>query len=267
MANLLRADFYRLWKTKSYYVCAAVAAALAIFGAVMTQVSINIMKAAVKTEPELQQSVDKMVENTKIGGIGYMSTCMSDNLVPLLIAIVVSLFVCLYFSSGAIKNTHGFGRSEIYGSIFITCSVSALIMMAVYMLFSFAAASVLWGVGKVDTSTVLDFLKILGTVSLLMIGCVSLFLMVAVLIRSNGGTIAINIGSFIVIPLLLNIINSLLIKSDVILPKYWIVNAGAYVAQLKPVNDDIIRSLIVAGCYIVATTAIGLFTFQKRDIK
>jgi ABC-2 type transport system permease protein len=267
MSKLLHADFYRLWKTKSYYICLAVAAAIAIFGAVMTQVSINIMKAATKTEPSMQQGVDKLVENTKTGGFGYLGTCMGDNTIPLLVAIVVSLFVCMYFSSGAIKNAHGFHRSEIYGSVLITSAVSALIMMVVYMLFSFAAASVLWGVGKVDTDIVLGLLKMIGTVSLLLIGCVSLFVMVAMLIRNSGGTIAINIGSFIVVPLLLGIINNLLIKSDVVLVKYWIVNAGAYVAQLKPINDDIIRSLIVAGCYIVVTTAIGLFTFQKRDIK
>jgi len=267
MPKLLRADFYRLWKTKSYYICIAVAAAIAIFGAVMTQVSINMMKAAAKTEPSMQQSVDALTATTKQGGIGYLGTCMNGNFIPLLIAIVVSLFVCMYFSSGAIKNAHGFSRSEIYGSTLIVCSVSALIMMVAYMLFSFAAASVLWGVGKVDTDIVLGLLKMIGTESLLMIGCVSLFVMVAMLIRNSGGTIAINIGSFIVVPILLGIINGLLLKSDVVLSKYWIANAGNFVAQLNPANDDIIRSLIIAGCYIVASTAIGLFTFQKRDIK
>lgn len=267
MSRLLRADFYRLWKTKSYYVCLAVAAAIAIFGAVMTQVSINVMKAAAKTEPSMQQSIDKLVENTKTGGLGYLGTSMSDSTIPLLIAIVVSLFVCMYFSSGAIKNAHGFRRSEIYSSVLITSAVSALILMVVYMLFAFVAATVLWGVGKADTDIILGLLKMIGTVSLLLIGCVSLFVMVATLLRNSGGTIAINLGSFIVVPILLNVINNLLIKSDIVLVKYWIVSASGYVAQLKPLNDDIIRSLIVAGCYIVVSCAVGYFAFEKRDIK
>lgn len=266
MPKLLKAQFYRLWRMKSFYVCLAVAAAFSVLSVVIVQAEMNMYKSMASTEPALQKTADSLSLITKEGGVGRVTGCMEGILIPILIGILISLFICIDFSSGAIKNEHGFHRSEIYVSTLIVTSVLSVIMTLFYMLTSFAAGSIAWGVGTVNKDVILDILKVVGIQNLLIIGCTALFVMVAYLIRNSGGTIAVNLGSQVVVSLILTLISPLLEKHFLI-NQYWICDALGYVAKSNLPNDDIIRSLIVAGCYIVATTAIGLFTFQKRDIK
>lgn len=271
MFKMMHADFYRLWRTKSFFICTAVAAVIAILRVVIIQSSYNILKGVPSTQAGVKESMDLYSQMMKAGGIGQLATCMSGNLIPLLIAIVVSLFVCIEFTSGAIKNAHGFNRSEIYFSTLLTAAVSGLIMMLVYMLLSFSVGSIAWGVGTTDADTAVTLLKIIGIQALLILACTSLFVMVAMLMRNGGGTIAINLGSFIVVPLILGIIDALFNNAAhekvVNLSQYWVANSGSLAATLRLKNDDIITCLIVAGCYIVIPSAIGAFTFEKRDIK
>lgn len=267
----MNADFYRLWRTKSFYICTAVSAVMAIFNVIIIQAARSILNSTKSTDVSVKASQTAFDEITRSGGIGRLVECMSGNLIPLLIAIVISLFVCIEFSSGAIKNAHGFNRSEIYFSTLLTAAISALIMTLVYMLASFAAGSIAWGIGQTDSNTVPTMLKVLGTEFLVVIACVSFFVMAAMIIRNSGGTIAVNLGSIIIIPLILQIIGILINivakYSDIVLDKYWVVSAGTAIATLKPAGNDIITALIVAGCYIVITTLLGVYTFQKRDIK
>lgn len=264
MLKLIRANFYRLWRMKSFYICTAVVAGLTILGVIITQVQYNAYNSS--TEPTLKIMAENEHSIMKAGGVGYLGTCMGDITVLMMLAIIVSIFICVDFNTGAIKNTHGFSRNEIYFSTLITSAAASLIMMLAYMLISFVSASIAWGVGKVDSHIIASLFKMIGMESLLIIGIAALFVMVAMVMRNSGGTIAVNMSSLIAVPIILSLVNRLF-SSDVVLTKYWLGTSIMNMATLKPANDDIIRCLIVAGCYIVISTLIGVVTFQKRDIK
>ncbi len=266
MDKILRAQFYRLWRMKSFYVCVAVGAAFAVLGIIIMQAEMGMYKSMVTTQPQLQLTIDNISASIKEGGVGRLAACMGGNLIPILIGIVISLFICMDISSGAIKNAHGFRRSEFYFATLIVTCVLSVIMTLIYMLSSFVAGSIAWGTGTINKDVILNILKLVGIQNLLIVGCASLFVMVAFLIRNSGGTIAVNLGSLIIVSLILTLISPLFEK-DFLIDQYWIGDAISFVAKLNITNDDIIRSLIVAGCYIVIPTVIGLFTFQKRDIK
>lgn len=110
MIKLLRADFARLWKTKSFWICVGVAFAVCF--------SNLLLEYAAKPAVVLR--------------LGKLLIQGTSTLV-LIAAVFSAIFIGTDYSCGTIRNkiTIGRRRSEIYLSNFIVTTTGALIMSAV----------------------------------------------------------------------------------------------------------------------------------------
>ena len=98
---------------------------------------------------------------------------------------------------------------------------------------------------------------------------VSIFVMFSMLIRQNGGSLAANI-CFLEFVSLIVMLGEMLVKKisgkEIILSNYLIdTNMNAIAAGLN--KTIAVRSLCVAFGFFLAAMLVGMFSFQKRDIK
>ena len=281
MFGLIKSDFYKLFRMKSFYICGLIAAVLAGLG-------IFAANAMDKMQYAMYGLEDMFVSQYT----GIYSLALGLNSATLFVTILVSMFVPGEFKFGTIKNIvpSGISRMGVYFSKFI---VTIFISVA-YSLLCAAAAFItgccLAGVGDFDRNIFLDILEIFGLFLLSQIALQSIFQMMGFLIRSTGWTIGVNIAIFAFLPsMVLTLIdfavnswlapvvasvdwlNSWLKIENFSSNDYWPLPYLSEFSNIDILHMDffqpiLTRGLIVCAVYIVIATVIGLWTFQKRDI-
>ena len=281
MFGLIKSDFYKLFRMKSFYICGLIAAVLAGLG-------IFAANAMDKMQYAMYGLEDMFVSQYT----GIYSLALGLNSATLFVTILVSMFVPGEFKFGTIKNIvpSGISRMGVYFSKFIV----TIFISVVYSLLCAAAAFItgccLAGVGDFDRNIFLDILEIFGLFLLSQIALQSIFQMMGFLIRSTGWTIGVNIAIFAFLPsMVLTLIdfavnswlapavasvdwlNSWLKIENFSSNDYWPLPYLSEFSNIDILHMDffqpiLTRGLIVCAVYIVIATVIGLWTFQKRDI-
>lgn len=259
MINLLRADFYKLFRSRSFYICAVIAAALSALNVVLLNSSIN---------SELG------IDASLLGYDGLFALITGVSQATLFITIMNSIFVPSEFAHGTIKNiaSRGFDRWSIYLSKLIIGIFVSVVYILVCSLCSFALGSAMWGMGEIDRAVFLDISRMLGLFLLAEVAVQSMFIMFGFLIRHTGGTSFTNLGITILAPtLILPVINFALSTwcklEDFDIADYWPATYLTRYLSLDILSNDITVGIIVSCAFIVVTTALGIFSFYKRDVK
>lgn len=256
MSNLLRSDLYRLFKSKSFYICMAVEACLFILGIVLMYL--------------MQQSEPTMVLNNPTSGIDYGMSALFGSELVMLIGIVIGIFVTSEFSHGTMKNvvSKGYSKVNIYLSKLITMIASSFIFLAVIILVGTISATIVTGnLGDFTSDYVLWIFKTLGIEMLLYAAVTSLFLMLSMIVKNLGGVIAINIIYAIMAERLLFNLLQYIVKNKIKFSEYSLLNNISLYAADNVSGSDYLRSAIVGLVVLVVTTAIGIWAFTKSDIK
>lgn len=254
MSGLLRSDFYKISKMKSFPICLLIALALAVGSIFMLDYT--------------AQFVDMGTYNASNT---MLSTFAGDS--KIFIAIVVSIFAASEFGFGTIKNvaSRGFSRVGIYFSKLIGACVIALVIQLVYSVAYTGTATIMWGFGDVSASFWPETLKIIGLEILLTLAYTSVFVMVSMLIRQSGAAIAINLCiTMQFIYLFVQLAQAGLHKLfnvEVALSDYLLSTNAASLVNGDVTSEMMTRSLLVGIIYFVVFTLLGLWSFQKRDIK
>jgi ABC-2 type transport system permease protein len=259
MISLLKSDFYKLFRTKAFYICGVLAAALSVLGVVL-------LNSALKSELGIDASL--------LGYDGLYALTTGTSQVTLFITIMLSMFIPNEFSFGTIKNiaSRGISRVNIYFSKII---IGAFISV-VYTVFcagaSFAAGSIMWGTGELTRAVYLDISRMLGLFLLAEITLQCIFMMVGFFIRQTGGTVATNLAIIIAVPtIIVQFVNYIVYQvfkvENFSADKYWPSTYLTKYLSLDIAQSDINIGLIVCACYIVISLAAGIFFFWKRDIK
>ena len=252
MSGLLKSDFYKLSKMKSFPICLLISIALAVG-------TICLIEFASVGEVEI------------VGSECLLSSFVGD--ARFFIPIVVSIFAASEFGFGTIKNiaSRGFGRMNIYWSKLIVSCVIALVFQLVYSAAYTGTASILWGFGQVASDFWPHALAVIGLELLITLAFTALFVMVAMLIRQSGGAIAINMCIIMqFIQMIVSLISAgidKLFNTELVLTDYLLSTNASSIAGPDVSGDMMIRELMFGIVYFVVFTAIGLWSFQKRDIK
>lgn len=281
MQNLLKSDFYKLFKMKSFYVCAIIAAAMAAISMFISLQLNNMMQSMSDTMGDMMTSQMVTLKN-------ILPTIISPTGDWFILVIIgVCLFITIEYNAGTLKNiaARGFKREYIFLSKLIVCVVEAFIITLCFavscVIFGFAFLGV--PTGGFGDGYFTELFIIYGVDILILIGYVSFIAMVAYLIRTNGGTIAITLCAHYLVPVIITMFNVVTIMNDTSdsdLEKmmsytsnqygqaayYWIGTLGGAVSESYH-NGTIYIPILVALAYIVVSCAIGMSVFKKRDIK
>lgn len=251
MINVLKSDFYKLFTRKSFYICGIIVALLSVLDVWMMS--------------------ETMIDPLILGYDGIY--CIRNGLleVKLLLTIFIAMFISSEFSYGTIKNiaSRGISRVKIYLSKLVTGLFVSVVYTIIGTVCAFIFGTIKWGTGEFSNDVIIDICKMVGLFLLSLFAWQCIITMFGFIIRRSGGTIATALGLSAVINILFLVINFIAkFKFDFDLDsmKYWPETYCTGVS-LSMDQEFIKIGVIVSIVYIIVSTAIGLYTFLKRDIK
>ncbi len=256
MLNILRTDIYKAIRTASFWVILGITALVSVL------LSFAEVKLALKVYNDLsnagQLSSDLMPKFFQLVPLS-LGVCV------FLVGIFAIMFSISDFSNTTIKNvaSKGYRREYIYLSKFISVLLFAVLSLVLAFVTSFLTAQIVVNNAIPQFFTYdNEFAKTLGFLSLQIVTYVAIAVFLSTTFRSLGPALT----SFLVFVFLEdkivewinNFINNIL-HSDFSITPYTI--SGAF---SNP--DQITQGVIVLCTYILVFTAVGLYTFRKRDI-
>lgn len=182
MGTLVKFEFRKLFRMKSFYICMLIGIAFSALGVVG-----NLF-------------IGEVTGSHDFTAFKALPTAITSGQIVILLAVFVSLFVCSDFIEGTIKNviSRGFSRTRVYITKYLVLIVAGLIFAILNMATTFVMSAILFGVGSPSG----NLLPMMLIQCLLVLSFVSLYQFFAVIFRKNGGSIAVGI----VFPIFLNIL-------------------------------------------------------------
>lgn len=264
MKQLLSADFYKLRKSKSPFVCAIVTLGLAV----LYIVSLNLISKMSIVQDGVQ------VEGTFTGDLSFVTMFQqgftSDSL--LFIAIVISIFIGSEFAHGTIKNiaSKSFSRTKLFLSKWIVSIATSIVYLLLYAVVFSVLAIILWGFGNPGAGFWSDFLLLTGCRILLNAAVCSIFVTLTMIIRQSGGAIAINICLTQFTALVVRLIQmglNYLFKTEWNITQYLPTSIISELSTNPIEGGILLKGVIVSIVFIALSLAIGILCFRKTDIK
>jgi ABC-2 type transport system permease protein len=257
MMNIIKSEFYKLKKSKLFYICML---ACALIPAIM----VIAIQAGVQTRGA--EGMSAIVED--ISGAAFLAEILGLALLPTVLAVFVSIFVSGEFHNGTMKHyvSKGFNRVQIYLSKLAVSGAAVLAIYFVHAAISLALGTALWGFDPSGAAAVSGVVTMVLGEGLLLLAYSSIFVLVSMLLRSNGAAIAVTVCATSVLPAILMTFDFMLI--DVIsVSNFWISGNVSALAAIAPESGAVLRGVIVGLCYIAGGTTVGSILFRKQDIK
>lgn len=266
MVRLISADIYKFIKSKSFMVCTIIAVCLTVASVFILDFVQDAMKV-VGDGVEMSAQLSKG-SYTAASQIGLSLDCDA----PLFMAIFLSIFVGMEFNLGTIKNVaaRAYSRTQIYLSKLIVSFAGTFVIYVLTILAFLITATALWGFGSTGEDFVPHVLQMYGVGFLLHLAYASVFVMVAMLLRSSGAAIAVSICLQQFVPLAVQLINyfvNRVFKWDVNFSDYLLGSNLGALSSGELTNEVFVRGTVVALVFLVGAAVIGIVTFRKRDIK
>lgn len=260
MINILKVDLYKMFKAKSFYVIGIILAAFSALNAyAFAKISLDANEKLL------------MLVNSNF----FVVFMQNVNSVVTYVTLFVVLFMVSEFSNGTIKNiaTKGYLRESIYFSKLIVGAISTLIYVAVVALSIYLPyIFVLRGHITNEFEMPKYFINSFFIMLLHLLAYISIGLMIASLVRKSGLSVVCLFAFTSLIPFILDMLDKLLasnFETKFSLSKYFISGSLGYAisqADLSIPDKDIVRVILVPICFFVASVAIGVTVFKKRDI-
>ena len=270
MFNLLRADFYRVLRTKIVYISLIIAVVLPAFIATVTGLT---EMAARSLYPEGMEPV------TGIGDSLLAQTFSPVMSFSYIFAVFPVIVIMMDFGNGTLRNKviHGYTRHQIYAAHFI---VSLTHIAAITLIF--AATNVIGAIALgisdvpnelISTYVLYYLIGFLGVVMVASLGCC------LALSLGNAGAIVITVLGTLFLTYLGSIIGLILQLNEVTgmehflccFPSYFTEQLSSSVLysteapNIDPMNavEAVLGVLGLSGGFY----ALGTFVFSKRDFK
>lgn len=267
MVNLLKSDFYKLFKNKMFIVLSIISLGLSLVITIGSYALVAWFGNGLTVD--LAASISKfiVIPGTLIG-------------IPLLTFLFMYMFSASSssneFSYGTIKNviSKGFSRSNVYFSRVITATIGNIILWALYVIPSIILILMFYpnGVaspGYTEYIIKLSLIALLHNVAVSFIGTMFAF------VFRKGSTVIIWTLSFYVffgvvlsaVSLAVNKIFNLTGASILVLQQYTPENAfKLMLSGFVLYKDYFMTALIVLLVYIVIAAGISIWNFSKRDV-
>ncbi|MCI9083783.1 MAG: ABC transporter permease subunit [Lachnospiraceae bacterium] len=277
MLNLLRAEFYKLKKSRGILIGLLVAACLALllYGSLSLIDKINRGELANGTRGVMVYQNGESLEMGRaesmmeqVGVAGVLQQMFSGHFVGLILAVLVNMFVIREFSSGAVKNLVGKGYSR--ASIFLTKMIAVITLT---LLFQIAVTIVTLSMGVPFMGEVFfaaDWREVAAYAGFqFMFGVVAavIFMVIGELTRNLAAGIAVSIGVLIFSTTLTEVLDLVFHGINFQPSRYWVLDLAASCPVTGISSEFLIRGVLVSLIWLLLTAVLGVIHFQKADVK
>lgn len=207
---------------------------------------------------------DGTVQDLTVSGFHSLQDALNTGSFSLILAVVISVYVCSNFSQGLLKNelVCGFSRQKLFLGKYVATLIVSDIAALVVMLGSFIIGSVLGGVGEAGTSRLV--LNLVAQI-VLMNGYASIFFFVASLVKKTLPAVLVNLFLPTVIGTILSY-SELLFHSKVHLYRVWLDVLAADLFHVTTEHLNYAFYFIVAIVYCVVFAAASAVSVKKVEV-
>ena len=249
MNNLIKFEFRKLFKSKSFYICLAVCLGLVLLGGLTTKVIIE----------NSEGNIDLPSKYSMLQG------AISSANIVLISGIFTAIFVCEDETLGTIKNIYakGYSRGSVFISKYITSLVAILIFTFGSMLIAYLFGLLTWP----NATTSIDnlFLDIVGQV-LSIVAYQSIFFAISSKFGKIGSSIAFNIVGPMLVGMVLTMADAFLKLEDFKLSSYWIDSLLTNLGQTTVISQNITTAIVMGIIYSITFVGVGFMLNKKKEI-
>ncbi len=266
MINLLHSELYKLRKSKSY----KVAAALSVLFVLFTYALLGIMQnmGIGSGNPGTTEMVQKL---SGIGILDIMKQMFANCNAIIFATIFMCIFVLNDYSSGAIKNFVGKGyrREEVYLAKFFVTELGAVTLYLLVAVSVLVAGIAYFGTEQLTGAFWTDFGNYLTMQILYLTGYTAINVFVCAMARNMASGVLISVLGIMMFsdPILSGLDYFLhFLGVDFGISQYWIMSVISNCPAADIPSGFIVQSGIVAWGWLAAAVAGGMILFSKRDI-
>lgn len=263
MLNIIKSDFYKLIKSKAFWICVIICVGYAILSVGAYQ---GVISSAV-ADPNHSEHANMVKMASEVSGAWSLEYFAAMGFQFLIIGIFIATFLAPEFSYGTMKNglSRGANRIKVFLSKFLVSSCASVFMILLYIPVLLLAGTVVWGFDPNGIFSLSGFMSILSTQMLLAIAFAALFTFISMSIRSYGGAMATSIMCIIMGGKLFSSIGS--ITGLTTLDKFWLEWGYSNMSKFDPVSGDLMFGIFVALGWMIVSIVVGSILFKKMDVK
>ena len=260
MGKLIKANIFRVLKSKLFFISLIIAVALPL----MTVASFKMILSMTDALKEIEGA---MLAGTLSGrGILASNYNLSNN-IGLIVPIFAGVFVILDFSSGSLRNKiiAGQKRNSVYLSHFITSALYAVLIVSLNMAFTalfIALFQMDYGV-EINSAEIWNIAKLIISGTLTYIFVASLSTLIAMSTRSLPLTIILSLTFALIVGIIVLVVPK--IPTDNI--EYLGAIIPSYCAQFGIEDAVFIEGNICTVLFSVINIIAGTLLFKFKDIK
>ena len=248
MKNILKFEFHKLFRQKSFYICSVIMIIFSILGILIT-------KSLVENNPEQFTGT--------LSGLNSILTAITSANFVMISGIFIAIFVCTDYDNQTIKNIYsrGFSKTKVYVSKLIVCLCSVIIMFAITLGVSYIYGASTFG-NELGNGNYLAL--ILGQIPLVIAYSTFVFA-ISSIFRKVGTSIALAILGPSLINTVLNLLDSMLKSDKFKLSSYWLDSFTTDLTALTTSTTRIIVCVVCSIIYAVSFVVLGLYLSKKHE--
>ncbi len=251
MKKLLKLEFRKLRKQKSFYICTIVMVVLLFVSAI--------------TSKALCNASSEFAAQYNGSGIAAMISAISNCSFLLIAGIFVALFVCDDYEQQTIKNIYskGYSRSQVYGSKFISSMIAVTIMFIVVVCSACFFGTIYFGLGESEGT------NIFGLLAVQYINCManmSLYFAISCVLRKTGSSVAGVFVAPLLVNMILGLVDSFLKSEKIVFANLWVSSFINDLSVLTVEHNRFMVCLAASLVYIPLFVIAGLYFHKKIEL-
>lgn len=254
MKDLLKLEFRKLKRQKSFYIILAIMLAFIVISMLTTKLLAGLAD-------QINEIGAEFGETFSVAGESVLLGFLSAGNFSLLTAIFVGIVVCDDYENHIIKNifARGYSRSDFYFAKFIYLVVATSIMFVASVALSAVLSELLFGInGDIGKIALLISLQYLASLA-----GVSLYFFISVAVKKLGGAIALNIIVPSIVALLLGLFDELIKTDKFSIAKYWYSSFTNSLSDITVDKNRIIVCGVLSAIYLLVFMLLG-HKFNER---
>ncbi len=247
MSKLFKFELRKLFKTKSLYICTAIAVLISFIIIIVSKISAN--------------NPDTVVQATTVKQV--VISAISSSMFAMISSIFVSLFACTDYDQQTIKNIYAKGYSSdlVYLAKYLVTLIGIALMFVVTLLLNFLLALFLLDKGTESG----NIFGLLTCQLLYVLIYATLVFAISIMIRKVGISIATSIAAPILLTLIITLIEAGLRLNDKQISKYWFENFLSDFSSFETKASRLWTCVGLSLAYGAAFFACGFLVNRKRD--
>lgn len=247
MNNLLKFEFRKLFRQKSFYICSAVMLAMSFFGLLLNK--------TLASNPNFNMAMP--TANTAL------LSAVSSSSFTMICGIFIALFVCTDYDQQTIKNIYsrGFSRSNVYFAKYIVSVISTTIMFAVTLIFTYVIGATMFETTPITG----EYFSLLIGQILYCLAYSAFVFAVSLIVKKVGISIALAILGPALIGTVINLADAFLKIENFKIGSYWLDGFIGDLTSLSTNSTRIIICIILSIVYIAVFVVGGYLANKKQE--